>query len=47
MYYYEGKKYTLPNLCKIFGKNYRTVRNRITRSGMSLEAALLTPLKNS
>lgn len=45
LYEYQGNKYTLPNLCKKLGINYRTMRNRLFRSGMTLEAAISTPVK--
>jgi hypothetical protein len=41
LYSYEGKELTLPEICASAGVNYRTVRNRLFRSGMTLEEALV------
>lgn len=40
MYQYEGESLTLPEICQRTGINYRTMRNRLFRTGMTLEEAL-------
>ena len=39
-YSYNGNEYTLPNLCRLIGVNYRTMRNRLFRSKMPFEKAV-------
>ena len=40
LYEYEGEMMTLPEICDITGIKYRTMRNRLFRTGMTLEEAL-------
>ena len=40
MYEYEGRSYTLPTLCTLLGINYRTMINRLRRTGMTLSDAI-------
>lgn len=40
IYDFKGESLTLPEICSKAGINYRTMRNRLFRTGMSLDEAL-------